>query len=514
MTKKIKSIASVTAMAVIGGLLAINCEAESDRLGEQFFQDTGAVGTEISYDVVAYNIFNNDTIRTDKAFISNAVLGAFDEGVFGKQKAAYVAQARLNNYNPTFGTNAKVDSVVLSIQPNYVADSLTTSEDTNFNYNGTITKKVVKTYPVSKYGNITTNGGATFSPITIQVHEVTDFLGGPNQKRFSNESVSYNATLLGEKTLTTNVSSVQITNKETNQELLNLNAAFRIKLDNTFFQNKILNKQGSVELKDAANFVRWFKGVRLSVVEDDGYLFTFVPSNVNIKIYYNYESTSNGVTDIKNGVVTMPLGYTEASRFSQFYYDRAGTIMQAAMAASNPTTGDPKLYLQGMGGPSIGIKIPQTTITELKNLYATDHAAIVSAKIRLYTDIDQWNNGYTKPTALTILQKGSQTVPTDLTAFSGVSNFALVRAYDVNLNPAYYDFTITQTVKEIIEANKENKDFVINLGSFLQNSTNGAFLAAHYTTRASSPYRLVMVGTDASNPHRAQMKLIYGKKMQ
>ena len=511
MIKKIKTISSVAAVALLGGMLVINCEAESDRLGEQFFEGNGAEGTEVSYDLVAYNIFNNDTLRSDNALITNAALGAFDEGVFGMQKSAYVTQPRLSKYNPTFGTNAVIDSVVLSIKPNYVSDSVTTSTDETYTYpDGNIAaRKIVNTYPIKKVGKSAT------SPLTFQVHEVTDFLGGYDEKRYSNLSVNVNPVMLGEKTLSTGkVSSVQIINKSTTADLVNLDAAIRIPLDNNFFKNKILDKQGSSELRDASNFIRWFKGVRISVAENDGYLFTFVPSNANIKVYYKYDEVSNGTTTSKKGNLSIALGAELSTRFSQIYFDRSSSIMQGAMATINTITGDKKLYAQGMGGPSIGLKIPDATVADLRNLYANDHNAIMTAKIRLYTDSDEWNNSYEKPNMLTILQKGSTTMLTDLTAFSALSTFNLVKSYNLDQNPAYYDLTVTQTVKEIIEANKENKDFVLHVGSFLKNGTTNTFFAPRYTSRAFTPNRTVFVGTDATNVNRARINIIYGKKIQ
>jgi hypothetical protein len=49
-----------------------------------------------------------------------------------------------------------------------------------------------------------------------------------------------------------------------------------------------------------------------------------------------------------------------------------------------------------MGGPSIGIKIPDETINQLKQLYQNDKAAIISAKVRIYTDPTDWNNNLSK----------------------------------------------------------------------------------------------------------------------
>ncbi len=60
-------------------------------------------------------------------------IGAFSEPVFGGQKVSYFTQVRLSSYNPDFGKNPVVDSVVLTLKPLYetASDSLktTTTED-------------------------------------------------------------------------------------------------------------------------------------------------------------------------------------------------------------------------------------------------------------------------------------------------------------------------------------------------------------------------------------------------
>ncbi|WP_435523388.1 DUF4270 family protein [Chryseobacterium indoltheticum] len=129
MIYNIRKIFTILSVMVLGGVLVYNCEPEPDSLGEQLFLNGAAEGAETSYDLIAYNINNNDTIRTDAFKLLNlissgstsstAVLGAFNEEQFGMQKASYFTQVRLPSYNPDFGTNAVVDSVVLVLKPTY-----------------------------------------------------------------------------------------------------------------------------------------------------------------------------------------------------------------------------------------------------------------------------------------------------------------------------------------------------------------------------------------------------------
>ena len=88
MIHTIKKAITVFSMVVFGSALLYNCEPDADTLGEQLFLDGAAQGNEKSFDVTAFNINNNDSIRSDASKLTYAVLGAFNEGQFGMQKAS------------------------------------------------------------------------------------------------------------------------------------------------------------------------------------------------------------------------------------------------------------------------------------------------------------------------------------------------------------------------------------------------------------------------------------------
>ena len=174
MIRTIQELFKITATLVIGSLILVNCEPDADQLGSQFFQD-GAQGTEKSYPVVAYTVNNNDTIRTDAARLQSATLGAFSEPQFGLQKSAYVTQVRMGNSVPDFGLNPKLDSAVLVLKPQYAIDSVTTVTNEDYIYpEGAVpAKKVVSSYPITKYGKTKILGKTI---LNFKVTEVTDFI--------------------------------------------------------------------------------------------------------------------------------------------------------------------------------------------------------------------------------------------------------------------------------------------------------------------------------------------------
>ncbi len=509
MIKNIKNIFQIASVIVFGSVFLYNCEPEADALGEQFFE--GADGTEVQYDLIAYNINNNDTVRSDAQEIPLATLGAFSEGVFGMQKAAYVSQLRPSLFDPEFGDNAVVDSVVMVIKPLYASDSVVTTTDENYIHpDGNVdAKKILNAYPVYKYGKTKINGNTNFN---IRVHEVTDFLAADSDISYSNKAVNYGSEI-GHKFFNGKVYSTSITKDSDNSNIWSHEASIRIPLNPTFFQNKIIAKQGTADLKDAASFIRYFRGVKLSVDENDGYLFRFTPESAEIIMYYKSDKTENGTVTRPQSSFKFTMGAPNA-RLGLYTYNRIDTPVATIPPASgsNTQTGDPKLYLQGMGGPSAGISIPPSVITTLKEKLKNDKIAIIGAKIRVYTDEVAWNNKFEKPSSFVFLQRGATDFLPELKAFEQVPQFSLVKAFDLDKNPAYYDFTITQTLKDMVETEAPNRDFVIHVGDFRVNPNTSTYYGYQYDSRSYTPNRVVLVGTEPANTKRIQLKIIYGNK--
>jgi|GEM_PF-103671 len=74
----------------------------------------------------------------------------------------------------------------------------------------------------------------------------------------------------------------------------------RVALDNDFFQENILDKEGSSELISQSNFTEFIRGLHFSIVDGDGndLLFMFDLRSSNITMTYSYTNyDTNGTTD-------------------------------------------------------------------------------------------------------------------------------------------------------------------------------------------------------------------------
>lgn len=523
MIKTIKKVFNVASAVVIGSTLLMNCEPEVDSLGSQFF--SGADIVDGKYPLIAYNIDNHDTIRTDAAKLDSAVIGAFNEPQFGLQKVGYVSQARLSSYDPDFGTNPVLDSAVMLIKPAYItdADSIVTHTNENyiFNDNDNINveaKKEVSLYKIKKYGKTKIAGNVP--DLTLKVERVSDFLESSSTKVYSNKNVA-TSTVLGQKVIKNGlISSVKITKKSDNSELLNRAASIRLNLDSLTFQNDIIKKAKMPELADAASFIRFFKGIKVSVIENDGYLFKITPSEVSVMLYYKNDlEVPNGTPKRVQRVFPLSMSVGTA-KFSQITYDRFGT--PSANLVGDQVNGDPKLYLQGMGGPGAGFKIPNATLTALKNKFKNDKIGIINARIRVYTDPTTWTT-YGKPNYFVVKQSGLNTYLKDMTALAATGVYNFLKVYDTNRNPTYYDIGVTQTIKNMVEKEEQYRDFIFNVGKYTFNSSGMlAGLSStdnqqNYNTRSYTQQRGVFVGsisnsTDPLYEMTPKLLITYGQK--
>lgn len=525
MINNLRKIVNLLSVAAVGGFLLYSCEPESDKLGEQFFVDGEAQANTKGFDLIAYNINNNDSVRSDATRLDSATIGVFNDPVFGKQNASFATQVKLSNYDPDFGTNPIVDSVVMVVKPYYNASNVTTITNESYVYpDGNVDAKVeIKKYPVKKFGNTAT------SSMNVKVEEVTTFLDSPSDKQYSNKTLTLGS-VLGQTTFDGNVKSVNITKDSDASSLYSSNAGIRILLDKNFFQTKIIAMKGKPELQNAANFIRYLKGLKISMTDNDGYLMTISSNTIDLKMYYNYDKTDNGVTTKVHNVYPFVLGAGN-THIGLGQFDRSGLPANGyntyVTNTPNVTTGDPKIYLQAMGGPSMGVKISPTDLTSMKNDFVNNKIAIINAKIRVYTDNPSGISNLPKPDAFNIISrvfdpsenKFKNSFTADLLSYGSLPTFQLYKSYNLDQSQAYYDFSVTKSLKDFVEGvnttDIANQQFIIGIGNFLSSAgaNGGAVLIGNdMTTRATAYKRTVLIGSENGNDKRIKLLVTYGTK--
>ncbi|MHA4893653.1 DUF4270 family protein [Pedobacter sp. PWIIR3] len=135
----------------------------------------------------------------------------------------------------------------------------------------------------------------------------------------------------------------------------------RIKLDNAFIQNNILNLD-SVTLAKNSRFSAAFKGLRISVDKATStgkggiMMIDFAGTNANLQLYYKKDITNSVSKDTVG--VSFPISITTGPVAATIKHDYSGTPVQTQLTAPNPVTPYSVSYLQGLTGLRTKLSFP------------------------------------------------------------------------------------------------------------------------------------------------------------
>ncbi|MBA6152127.1 DUF4270 domain-containing protein [Gelidibacter gilvus] len=301
---------------------------------------------DAKYDVIAYTN-KLKPIQTNN--LPSNLFGFYKDLTYGNTTASLVTQLSPTTLAPTFPEDVRLDSVVLTI-PYFSKSTGIENEVTSYKLD-------------SVYGD---------GMLNLKLYENNYFLRNfdPNsgfdqpQKYYSDRSLSASsqiplASLQG--TVIKAIDSFKPSNKEIilkkGEEITRLAPALRVKMDTTFWKNKIMLKEGDPVLNNVNTFQNYFRGIyfEAEAVNNDGtmMLLNFGANNANITLHYS-SPPAGGATDADRITGTYRLGFpsfnpstiTASSNIINFL-DNDFTM---AIPEGNPTTGDERLYLKGGQG--------------------------------------------------------------------------------------------------------------------------------------------------------------------
>lgn len=350
MKKIIKALKTPTiAILLVTSFIACDKEfyvLESDVLGK----DNANFNTK--FDVLPIVSYNKklDSIQINN--LPSNLLGYFDDPEYGPTTASVITQIVPTSFNPDFGKNPVIDSVVLNI-PYYskavsidettgntqysISDSLYGNKDANIRLsvyeNGYFLRDINPDNlgePQNYFSHASHGTSDNFARTDNSLINFDDFAG--NQIKDTVFSPSSNAieTWVISETDTTKTLSVP---------------AFRAKLDKPFWKTTILDKEGGAELSNSNNFKNYFRGLyfKAEAINNDGnmVLLNFGSADAKITIHYTKEDEDDAT--IK----------TQATYTFNFLGNRLNTFINnynIALTNGNKTDGDDKLYLKGGEG--------------------------------------------------------------------------------------------------------------------------------------------------------------------
>ena len=306
--KKNKSLLKNLALLAIIATVFAACERDFSSLDSDVVNSENT--THFNADVVTYPIVTYN--KKISAFHSNSLpshlLGYYDDPVYGSFSANFVGQLSPNIFNPSFGENVVLDSVVLTIP--YYSTVTGTNDDGGSDY--ALDSVYVDT------------------PIKLSIFQNNYFLRefDPNsdlnqsQKYYSNgalsESVQINpADLEGQLIYNADFipSEKQIVLKGLNDdgEPDSTYVAPSIRLhikdvpnNNTYWQQLLFDKEDEPELSNRNNFLDYFRGLYFKAEGISGSgsiaMLNFNSSDANLTVYYtsdkdNTDEDNDGIPD-------------------------------------------------------------------------------------------------------------------------------------------------------------------------------------------------------------------------
>ena len=358
------------------------CEEDFATLESDVINSDIATNFDIlseKHDVITYtkaldHIMN--PVQTNGLGLST--LGLYDD-VYGRTTSSFVTQLTPSSYDPDFGDETTIDSVVVTIpffstitdydengNAIYEADSIIPRGDTYKSIRLRIFENNYFIRDFDPYAEFDesqayySNKTATSSPTTPSPVEMFgSVLEGEELTMIPDFQTSYgNGAQNNQITISNNVYVLEEPDNEDDEDTdpqitARLSPGIRVKLDPTFWQNKIIDKEGDPVLSNQNNFKEYFRGLyfKAEAVADDGsfLILNTSSSNAHITIYYTKLTTSTvddeDLTDTASYVLNF--GPNKINFFENNYSINNG----------QPETGDNEIYLKGGEGSIAGIKL-------------------------------------------------------------------------------------------------------------------------------------------------------------
>lgn len=429
-------------------LLVYSCNDDPYEIGIDLLpaSDTLNVRHTDTCTVDAFTVLQ-DSVRSDKT--GTLTMGSIMDPVFGKMTAGFYSQIRLSEESPDFGKHPVLDSLVLMLfYSSYYGD--------------TLTRQNVKVYEISEdlyYDSIS----------------------------FSNQRVATYPTLLANQDFTPRFSdSVSVGGIKYPPHLrINMNHL------TNYLGYKILNAPTNV-LESNYEFLKFIKGlhVEASPVSSNGAILNFsIAGNISRMVVYFHDGD-----DPDNDSLQFQVYLNEmCARFVHVehngYLDASHDLKQQILN-HDTARGAEKLFLQGMGGTKVKVKLPY-----FGNFAGSKIIAINDGVLELQNfDTD---TTYAPPARLYLMRQDSIGRVGYLIDEAEGGNYFGGR-YDASSRA--YQFRITQHLQNILQNSYKSK-----FDLYLMVNTP--------VTNALSPGRIVLNGTrplmPGSNPGRMKLRLTY-----
>lgn len=443
-----------------------SCQDDLSTIGAELLGSETPTGIlDDSHTVVAYSQ-QMGPVQSNR--LPSYQLGIYNSPVYGKSTVNLLSQLTMRVNNPKFGDSAVVDSVFIYL-PYYstetVADSVPTYELDSIYSRSQMNISIYESqYYLREYDPGT--GFEEFQAYYSDQGEAFDGFVGQELGRVESFTPSAQGFVfdLGD------------------DEKENLAPGLRVKLDSIFFQEKIIDMEGSEGLRNNTNFRDYFRGLYFKVdsQNNDGSLFLFDASKAELTVYYSYLPDDSD--DRRNEEFKLDLKGVNVNTFENAPLPQH---IQSVVENPNREQGEENLFLRGgegimtvvdLFGPDVdGDGVPE----ELEMLRAKEWL-INEANLVFYVNQDLMAGGSHEPERISIYDLKNNALLADyfsdptggMPAKEALVNHLGKLERGSDEHGEYYKIKITNHVSNLI-----NKDSLnVPLGVVVtQNVNNRAF---------------------------------------
>lgn len=301
-----------------------------------------------------------------------------------------------------------------------------------------------------------------------------------------------------------------------------LSPRIRVPLDIDFFQQKILDKEGSDDMSSLENFIRFFRGIIIKSdnFSDDLYMLLDI-NNANIKIEYEYDSlnindtvddTSDDQVEVKSKTFTLSFS---GVRFNTLSNQNTNSEIDSEIQSGQNDIPSKKSYLNGNGYFStIKLFDEDNNGGQLLNKLRENQWLVSEANLYMYLDQDHYtaseNENLVDRLYLFNYTNGEPLVDfiQDYTEDNNIRNrskyiFGGFLEYDDLNQPYRYKFRITSHVNRLIRKDSTNFTMALvpanGINSIINKSaeTSDQEVIKYPSTSILNPKGVVLLGSDA-----------------
>ncbi|OEK09382.1 hypothetical protein A8C32_11725 [Flavivirga aquatica] len=337
---------------------------ESDVLGKNNTNFTTKEG------VIPITAYNKKLEALQINNLASSLLGVFNDPAYGQTTASIITQITPVSFNPDFGENPVIDNVTLNIP--YFSSAISTDNEGNVQYTlDSLYGNPKAEYRLTIYQN--NYFLRDFDPNATTSDNTQKYYSNANSGINTTENFAFNGNslinfdsqkggIIYQNNKFKPSAAAVITTTGTGDSAAETRSvpAINILLDNTFWKETIIDKEGDAVLSSSDNFKNYFRGIyiKAEAVNGEGSTVLINLASVDANITINYTS---GATDAR----------TESSYVLNFSGNRLNTFInnfdKVTLGDGNKVLGDERLYLKGSEGSMAIVDLFPNGLEDFKN---------------------------------------------------------------------------------------------------------------------------------------------------